>query len=126
MLGFLGGTGPEGKGLALRLALAGEDVWIGSRELPRAVTAAETVSALAPGASVSGALNVQVALKADVVFVTVPYQAQRQVLEEVRDELVGKVVIDVVAPVAIRKGVALAVPVVSGSAALEAQAILCE
>ena len=126
MLGFLGGTGPEGKGLALRLALAGEDVWIGSRELTRAVDAAETVSALAPGASVSGALNVQVALKADVVFVTVPYQAHRRVLEEVRDELAGKVVVDVVAPVAVRKGVARAVPVVSGSAALEAQAILRE
>ena len=32
MLAFLGGTGPEGRGLALRLALAGEEVIIGSRD----------------------------------------------------------------------------------------------
>ena len=41
MLAFLGGTGPEGKGLALRLAAAGEPVIIGSRDSGRAATAAE-------------------------------------------------------------------------------------
>ena len=56
MIGFLGGTGPEGRGLALRLALAGEDVIIGSRDGSRAA-AAEEVAGLAPGAVVEGALN---------------------------------------------------------------------
>ena len=49
MLAFLGGTGPEGKGLALRLAMAGEAVVIGSRDAGRAQEAADELLALAPG-----------------------------------------------------------------------------
>ena len=77
MIGFLGGTGPEGRGLALRLALAGEDVIIGSRDGSRAAAAAEEVAGLAPGAVVEGALNEETAARADVVFIAVPYSAQR-------------------------------------------------
>ena len=43
MLGFLGGTGPEGKGLALRFALAGEKVFIGSRDSSRGVEASNSL-----------------------------------------------------------------------------------
>ena len=57
MLGFIGGTGPEGRGLALRFALAGESVLIGSRNEERAKQAAESVSELAPPGSVRGAIN---------------------------------------------------------------------
>ena len=53
MLAFLGGTGPEGKGLAMRLALAGEDVVIGSRDAARASAAAEELLLLAPGTRIS-------------------------------------------------------------------------
>ena len=48
MLAILGGTGPEGKGLALRLAMAGEEVVIGSRDATRAHDAAEALKELAP------------------------------------------------------------------------------
>ena len=57
MLAFLGGTGPEGRGLALRLALAGEEVVIGSRDPVRASAAAEELTQLAPGSSIHGAGN---------------------------------------------------------------------
>jgi NADPH-dependent F420 reductase len=124
MLGFLGGTGPAGRGLALRLALAGEQVSIGSRDRARAEEAARSISALAPGTSISGGLNADAAREATVVFVTVPYPAQRQLLEDVSGLVAGKVVVDVVAPVEVSNGVARAVPVAEGSAALEAQAIL--
>ena len=124
MLGFLGGTGPAGRGLALRLALAGEQVSIGSRDRVRAEEAARSISALAPGTSISGGLNADAAREATVVFVTVPYPAQRQLLEDVSGLVAGKVVVDVVAPVKVSNGVARAVPVAEGSAALEAQAIL--
>ena len=77
MIGFLGGTGPEGRGLALRLALAGEDVIIGSR----AAAAAAEAAGLAPGAVVEGALNEETAARADVVFIAVPYSAQRPTIE---------------------------------------------
>ncbi|MCY4654466.1 MAG: NAD(P)-binding domain-containing protein, partial [Dehalococcoidia bacterium] len=57
MIGFIGGTGPEGKGLALRFAMAGERVAIGSRDAQRAQDAADEVGELHDGLSVSGALN---------------------------------------------------------------------
>ena len=124
MIGFIGGTGPEGRGLALRFALAGEQVVIGSRDRARALQAADAITALAPSGSISGAPNDEAARVADPVFVTVPYAAHRQVLTAVRESLVGKVVVDVVAPLTFSKGVARAIPIEEGSAALEAQAVL--
>ena len=85
MIGFLGGTGPEGRGLALRLALAGEDVIIGSRDGSRA----EEVAGLAPGAVVEGALNEETAARADVVFIAVPYSAQRPTIEPLAGHVNG-------------------------------------
>ena len=124
MIGFIGGTGPEGKGLALRFAMAGERVAIGSRDGGRAQEAAESLSDHARSASISGALNQEVARTAEVVFVTVPYAAQRETLEAVTEQLAGKIVVDVVAPLAYSKGVTKAMLVAEGSAALEAQAVL--
>ena len=54
MIAFLGGTGPEGRGLAMRLAMAGEEVVIGSRDQSRARETAEAISSLAPNLRVSG------------------------------------------------------------------------
>ena len=126
MIGFLGGTGPEGRGLALRFALAGKDTLIGSRVRDRAVQVADELSRLAPLASISGATNEDVARRSDPVFISVPYSAQRAILVETRDMLIGKVVVNVVAPVSVRKGIARAIPVPEGSASLQAQALLPE
>ena len=124
MIGFLGGTGPEGRGLALRLALAGEDVITGSRDGSRAAAAAEEVAGLAPGAVVEGALNEETAARADVVFIAVPYSAQRPTIEPLAGHLAGKVVVGVTVPVRFSKGAASIQPVPDGSAALEIQALL--
>ncbi len=129
MLAFLGGTGPEGKGLALRLALAGEDVVIGSRDAQRAVTAAEELAAMIQDAagrgSVEGADNSDAAQRADTSFLTVPYEAQRPMLEQLAAPLAGKVVVNVIAPMRFERGKgAIAVPVEAGSAAEEAQSLL--
>ncbi len=124
MLGFIGGTGPEGRGLALRLAMAGEQIVLGSREADRAIQAAEAIADLAPAASVQGALNSVAAQDCDIAFIVVPYAGQKPTLETLRDELAGKIVVDVVAPLAFDRGVARAVAVEQGSAALEAQELL--
>ena len=124
MLGFIGGTGPEGRGLALRFALAGEDVLIGSRDAGRAEEAAADVSAHDLKGSVAGALNADVARRADIVLVTVPYAGHPETLTALKGPLAGKVVVDVVAPLAVEKGRARALRVEEGSAALQAQAIL--
>ena len=124
MIGFIGGTGPEGRGLGLRFALAGEQVLIGSRDEKRAQDAAESIALAAPRSSVSAATNSEVARRADIVFITVPYAAQRKTLEGIKDRLAGKTVVEVVAPLAFSKGVARAIAVAEGSAALEAQAVV--
>ena len=124
MIGFLGGTGPEGRGLALRLALAGEDVIIGSRDGSRAAAAAEEVAGLAPGAVVEGALNEETAARTDVVFIAVPYSVQRPTIEPLAGHLAGKVVVGVTVPVRFSKGATSIQPVPDGSAALEIQALL--
>ena len=125
MLAFLGGTGPEGKGLALRLAAAGEPAIIGSRDAGRAAAAAEELLQLAPGANISGADNAQAAAQADVVFLAFPYEGQRATLELLKDALAGKVVVDVIAPMSFQRGRgASAVEVEAGSAAQEAQELL--
>ena len=125
MLAFLGGTGPEGRGLALRLAAAGEPAIIGSRDAGRAATAAEELLQLAPGTNISGADNAQAAAQADVVFLAFPYEGQRATLEQLQDALAGKVVVDVIAPMSFQRGQgASAVEVEAGSAAQEAQELL--
>ena len=125
MLAFLGGTGPEGKGLALRLAAAGEQAIIGSRDASRAATAAEELLLLAPGAQISGADNAGAAAAADVVFLAFPYEGQRATLEALKNELAGKVIVDVIAPMSFQRGKgASAVEVDAGSAAEEAQELL--
>lgn len=125
MLAFLGGTGPEGRGLALRLAAAGEPAIIGSRDAGRAATAAEELLQLAPGTNISGADNAQASAQADVVFLAFPYEGQRATLEQLQDALAGKVVVDVIAPMSFQRGQgASAVEVEAGSAAQEAQELL--
>ncbi len=124
VIGFIGGTGPEGRGLALRFALAGEDVLIGSRDEARAAEAAAELSALVPEGSIGGGLNEEVASRSDIVFVVVPYSGHRPTLEALREHLKGKIVVDVVAPMEFSKGVARAAPVPEGSAALQAKALL--
>ena len=125
MLAFLGGTGPEGKGLALRLAIAGEAVTIGSRDAARGAAAAEELAASASGADIRGSDNAGAAASGDVVFLAFPYEGQRSVLEQLAESLAGKVVVSVIAPMVFERGKgARAVEVEAGSAAREAQDIL--
>ncbi len=125
MLAFLGGTGPEGRGLALRMALAGEEVIIGSRDASRADAAAQELLQAAPGARIQGAENGGAAATAQIAFLTLPYEGQRPTLEALGDALDGKVVVDVIAPMVFQRGRgASALEVEAGSAAQEAQELL--
>ncbi len=125
MLAFLGGTGPEGRGLAIRLAIAGEEVLIGSRDAARASAAADELLLLAPGTKIRGAANAEAAAQADTVFLTFPYEGQRPTLELLGSALDGKIVVNVIAPMEFQRGKgAIAVPVEAGSAAQESQELL--
>jgi 8-hydroxy-5-deazaflavin:NADPH oxidoreductase len=98
-IAVLGGTGKEGSGLALRWAVAGHRVIIGSRDAQRAHAIAAELSTLAGGAAqISGTDNAAAAQAADVIVLAVPYAAQRPTALGVRDALEGKVLIDVTVP----------------------------
>jgi NADPH-dependent F420 reductase len=124
VLGFIGGTGPEGRGLALRFALAGEDVAIGSRDASRAADAAESVKQHSPRGRVTSGANAEVADRADMVFIAVPFSSHEAMLRDLAGALEGKTVVDVVVPMEFRRGRASRVEVDEGSAAQQAQAIL--
>jgi NADPH-dependent F420 reductase len=124
MIGFIGGTGPEGRGLALRLAMGGHRVMIGSRDIKRAQSAAQEIRNLAPRLEVIGEENQRVAHDTNLVFIVVPYAGHREVLDQLREPLIGKTVVDVVAPLTFFRGYAKAISVAAGSAAEEAQSIL--
>ena len=127
MLAILGGTGPEGKGLALRLAMAGETPIIGSRDASRGAAAAQELSQLAEDVDIRGSDNSGAVLQADVVFLAFPYEGQRPVLEDLGPALKGKIVVSVIAPMKFERGKgASAVEVEAGSAAQEAQGMLPE
>ncbi|MFQ5815453.1 MAG: NADPH-dependent F420 reductase [Candidatus Hydrothermarchaeaceae archaeon] len=120
MLGFIGGTGPEGLGLAARFAAAGEEILIGSRSADKAVKAAEKLKEKLPRARVRGVENVEAVEKSDVVFLTVPYKAQGAILESLKDLLKDKILVHVVVPLTFEGGMPRALPL-STSAAEEAQ-----
>jgi 8-hydroxy-5-deazaflavin:NADPH oxidoreductase len=125
-IAVLGGTGKEGKGLAYRWAKAGYRVLIGSRSSERAVKAASEIMELLEGSSsVVGATNLEAAAQADMVVLTVPYSAHRDTLENVKNALKGKILVDVTAPLMPPKVSKVQMPA-AGSAAQEAKQIVGE
>ena len=104
-LAFVGGTGPEGLGLAMRFAKAGHEVAIGSRSAERGEEGAERIRETVPGAVASGGDNASVVGDADVVFLTFPYSGQQATLDALSGALAGKLVCNVVAPLEFQQGV---------------------
>lgn len=119
VVGVLGGTGEQGRGLAVRLAGAGQRVVLGSRDAARAAGIAAEV-----GHGVTGASNADCAATADVVIVAVPWEGHREILMSLEEELADKVVVDCVNPLGFDKQGAFALPVEEGSAAEQAAAVL--
>jgi 8-hydroxy-5-deazaflavin:NADPH oxidoreductase len=127
-IALIGGTGPEGRGLATRFALAGHTVVIGSRDAARATHAAVEVTARLQAAghanlAVAGAANADAAAGAELVVLAVPYEAQRTTLEALEPALAAKIVIDAVVPVRFERG-PRPIEVPEGSAAEQAAALL--
>ncbi|MFJ6616334.1 NADPH-dependent F420 reductase [Kitasatospora sp. NPDC091335] len=119
VVGVLGGTGDQGRGLALRLAKAGQQVIIGSRDAARAEASAAEL-----GLGVRGADNATVARESDVVIIAVPWDGHAATLTALRGELAGKIVVDCVNPLGFDKQGAYALKPEEGSAAQQAAALL--
>lgn len=98
---IIGGTGALGYGLAVRWATAGVGVVIGSRDAARAGEAAAKVAEQVPGASVEGLGNEEAAARGPVVFLTVPFRAQSETLNNLRGALQpGQTLVDCTVPLA--------------------------
>lgn len=124
IIGFIGGTGPEGKGLAYRFARAGHEVVVGSRSAERGAEAAREVAARAPEAPVRGGTNEGAARAGEIVVITLPFEAQEDTLPSLRDVLTDKIVVSAAVPLAFQDGRVLTPAVPEGSAAEQAQALL--
>ncbi|MGF1427330.1 NADPH-dependent F420 reductase [Kitasatospora sp. LaBMicrA B282] len=119
VVGVLGGTGDQGRGLAYRLAKAGQQVIIGSRSAERAEAAAAEI-----GFGVRGADNAATARESDVVIVAVPWDGHGELLAALAGALAGKIVVDCVNPLGFDKQGAFAIRPEEGSAAQQAAALL--
>lgn len=122
-LAILGGTGKEGAGLAMRWALKGYQVLIGSREASKAETRAAEMNAELAGDYLTGMANAAAAAAADMVILSVPYSAQQATLASVRENCRGKILVDLTVPLRPPEIMAVNLPA-GGAAALEAQEIL--
>ena len=120
-IAILGGTGEQGPGLALRWALAGEEVVIGSRSQERAQKVAAELNAELGNELIQGLENTAAAAAADVVALTVPYAAHLSTLESVKEQVRGKIFIDVSVPLDPDNPRRMKMPP-AGSATEEAQA----
>lgn len=124
LIPIVGGTGALGAGLALRWAKAGRSVAIGSRSAERAEEAAAKLRDAVPGAAVEGLTNEEAATRAEIVFLTVPFRAQSENLNNLREAMrPGQILVDCTVPLAaaVSGKATRSLGVWQGSAAQQAQ-----
>jgi NADPH-dependent F420 reductase len=122
-IAVVGGTGREGRGLALRWARKGHRVTIGSRDAARAAERAAELST--PDVRIEGGDNAWAVARADVAVLAVPYAAHGETLRALKVALAGRVLVDLTVPLKPPQVTRVNLPP-GGAAALEAQAILGE
>lgn len=122
-IAVLGGTGKEGSGLASRWALNGYRVIIGSRDPAKAVNRATEMNTELGNDYIVGMGNPEAAATSDIVVLSVPYSAHHATLESVKEQVSGKVLVDITVPLQPPKIRTVHVPE-GKSAALEAQVLL--
>lgn len=123
-IGFIGGTGEEGMGLAYRFAKAGHDCVIGSRSIEKALAAVAVLREKDAALAVTAVTNADAAAAGEIVVVTTPYTAQAATLPPLASALAGKIVVSAVVPMAFEGGKASLIAVPEGSAAQQEQALL--
>ncbi len=100
-IAIIGGTGPQGQGLALRFARAGVPVALGSRDGARGAEIAREISQRLPegSAKITGTDNVSaVEIAEEMVVLAVPFSAHNVTLHGIKSQLNGKILVDIVVP----------------------------
>ena len=124
-IAILGGTGDLGTGLAIRWSKAGYKIVIGSRTLEKAQTAVAALQEISPETPADAMENLDAAAAGDIVVLTVPAEHQISTLDYVKDNLQGKILIDVTVPLVPPKVGTVQLPA-EGSAGKRAQEFLGE
>jgi NADPH-dependent F420 reductase len=124
-LAIIGGTGKQGNALALRFARSGVPVIIGSRDAARAHTTATHLRERTGATHLSGANNRDAAIQADVVLLSVPYEGLTPILNEVREAVQHKIVINIASALDPERKSRAKVPA-AGSTTAEVQQFLGE
>ncbi len=119
VIGILGGTGEQGRGLARRFAMAGHQVIIGSRSHDRAYAVAREI-----GPDARGLANSAAAREASLVIAAVPWEGHAELLSGLTVELAGKIMVDCVNPLGFDQRGAYPLRVAEGSAAEQAARLL--
>lgn len=122
-LAIIGGTGALGMGLAVRWAAAGYPVVIGSRSREKAEAAAREITPGNGAPPVRGEDNAGAARTGEIIVLAVPYANHDAILDEIRDAVMGKIVVDAVVPLVPPRVSVVQLPA-QGSAAQIAQARL--
>ena len=122
-IAILGGTGALGSGLAKRWAKAGHQIIVGSRTADKAQEAANALPVASGGPKAQGATNLDAARQGDIVVLTVPFSNHNALLEEIRDVVQGKIVIDAVVPLVPPKVAVVQLPA-EGSAGMIAHKMI--
>lgn len=133
-VGLIGGTGEEGRGLALRWALAGAQVSIGSRTLDRAKTTADELNQVLDARSGQSSLqrigygeNRDVIAGCELALLTVPFAHAASTLETHRQDLRdGSILIDITVPVSFEQGRVRYIELPEGSASEHLKVLLPE
>jgi NADPH-dependent F420 reductase len=98
---IIGASGALGFGLALRLAHAGVEVTIGSRDSARATETVARAQALVPAGRFSGLENAAAAAANDLVLLSVPFRNHSETLTNLRGAMRdGQLLIDATVPLA--------------------------
>ena len=117
---IVGGTGNLGSALALRLGAPGVKIIIGSRDAEKAKKAVETLKPNLRAGEMVGMTNQEAVKDANFVVIAVPYEGQAQIVQDLKGQVAGKIIIDAVVP--LNKIKPFVPP--AGSALQEAQQIL--
>ncbi|MFT4009570.1 MAG: NADPH-dependent F420 reductase [Nocardioidaceae bacterium] len=125
-IAVIGGTGPQGKGLAYRFAKHGHEITLGSRAADRAASAAAEILGRVPGAAVHGATNEDAVAAAEFVLLAVPYDGHDDLVSALAPLLAGKTVISCVNPLGFDKRGPFGKIVPGGSAAETAASLAPE
>lgn len=116
-VGLIGGTGEEGRGLALRWAMAGARVTIGSRTIERAKTTADELNQFVPNNPISYGENSAAIAESEFVLLTVPFAHAAATLESHKQDFrAGAILIDITVPVSFEQGRVRYVELAEGSA----------